>query len=77
MPFERITTDPAVMGGQPTIRGMRFPVKTVIRMVAGGMTIAQIVDEHPDLSEADITEALEFAAASLDADSYLPLSQPA
>jgi uncharacterized protein (DUF433 family) len=75
--FERITADPAIMGGQPTIRGLRFPVKTVVRMVAGGMTIPQILDEHPDLSEEDVKSALEFAAASLDADIYLPLDEPA
>ena len=77
MAFERITVDPAVMGGQPTVRGLRFPVKTVVRMVAGGMTISQVLEEHPDLTENDVREALEFAAAALDGDSYLPLSEPA
>lgn len=77
MAFDRITADPDVMGGQPTIRGMRFPVKTVVRMVAGGMSTQQILAEHPDLEEDDIRQALEFAAASLEADVYLPLSHSA
>jgi Protein of unknown function (DUF433) len=47
--FERITTDLAVMGGLPCIRGLRFPVATVVAMVADGMTTDEILAEHPDL----------------------------
>lgn len=43
MTFERITIDPDVMGGMPTIRGLRIPVATVVAMVADGMTAAEIV----------------------------------
>lgn len=75
--FERITVDPTVMGGQPTIRGLRFPVKTVVRMVAQGMSNEQILAEHPDLEAADIRAALEYAAAALDAETYLPLAPSA
>lgn len=77
MKFERITAEPGKMNGQPCIRDLRFPVKTVVRMVAAGMTTEQILAEHPDLEDADIHQALEFAAASLDADSYLPLRRSA
>ena len=75
--FERITADPAVMSGQPTIRGMRFPVKTIVHMVAGGMSADQIIGEHPDLERDDIREALEYAAASLDAEVYFALAKTA
>lgn len=75
--FERINADPAVMGGQPTIRDLRFPVKTIVRMVAHGMSNQQILDEHPDLEIADIRAALEYAAAILDAETYLPLAHSA
>ncbi|WP_269189781.1 DUF433 domain-containing protein [Haloechinothrix halophila] len=64
-------------GGQPCIRGMRFPVKTIVHMVAQGMSTEQILAEHPDLEAEDVRQALEFAAASLDADSYLPLRHSA
>lgn len=77
MVFDRITATPGVMGGQPCIRGMRFPVKTVVHMVARGMSVEQILGEHPDLEEADVRPALEFAAASLDSDTYLPLRHSA
>jgi uncharacterized protein (DUF433 family) len=65
MSFERITIDPAVMGGMPCIRGMRMPVATVVAMVADGMTTAEIIDEHPDLTGEDISEALKYAAETL------------
>lgn len=77
MAFDRITATPGVMGGQPCIRDMRFPVKTIVHMVAQGMSTEQILDEHPDLESADIQQALEFAAVSLDSDTYLPLRHSA
>ncbi|MGO1193062.1 MAG: DUF433 domain-containing protein [Nesterenkonia sp.] len=77
MEFDRITYDPEIMGGQPVIRGMRFPVKTVVRMTAGGMSFSQILEEHPSLQEEDIRQALEYAAARLDGEHYHPLVQPA
>ncbi|GAA2102691.1 DUF433 domain-containing protein [Brevibacterium salitolerans] len=75
--FDRITTTPEIMDGQPTIRGMRFPAKTVVRMVAQGMTDEQIVAEHPDLEPEDIRAALRYAAAVLDSETYLPLTRTA
>jgi len=75
--FDRITADPGVMGGQPCIRGLRFPVKTVVHMIARGMSVEQVLAEHPDLEPEDVTEALEFAAVSLESDVYLPLRHSA
>jgi uncharacterized protein (DUF433 family) len=60
--FERITTDPERMGGLPCIRDLRFPVTTVVSMVADGMTFQQILAEHPDLENEDIRQALRYAA---------------
>ena len=65
MAFERITIDPAQMGGVPCIRGLRMPVATVVRMVAEGMTNEEILEEHPDLEREDIKEALRYAAAAV------------
>ena len=63
MSFERITVDPDRMGGVPCIRGLRFPVATVVEMVADGMSTEEIVAEHPDLEAADVAAALRYAAA--------------
>jgi uncharacterized protein (DUF433 family) len=65
MTFSRITTDPDVMGGQPTIRGLRMPVATVVAMVANGMAVGEIIAEHPDLTPEDVREALLYAAEAV------------
>lgn len=65
IPFPRITVRPNQMGGVPCIRGFRIPVSVVIDMVASGLTHEEILDLYPDLEEADITEALRFAAEAL------------
>ena len=62
MQFSRITIEPGKMDGQPCIRGMRITVATVLRMVAGGMTFQEILDDFPDLETEDIAEALRYAA---------------
>jgi uncharacterized protein (DUF433 family) len=65
MTFERITTDPDVMGGLPGIRGLRIPVATVIAMVADGMSTEEIITELPDLTPEDVREALLYAAEAV------------
>lgn len=65
MTFERITTDPDVMGGLPSIRGLRIPVATVVAMVADGMSTDQIIAELPDLTLEDVREALLYAAEAV------------
>jgi uncharacterized protein (DUF433 family) len=65
MPFERITINPRQMGGLPCIRGLRIPVTTVIGQLAAGRTHEEILADFPDLEEADIYAALEYAAAAV------------
>lgn len=60
------------MAGVPCIRGLRFPVATVVAMVADGMTNDEILTEHPDLEAEDISEALKFAALAVQ-ERQLPL----
>jgi uncharacterized protein (DUF433 family) len=62
--FERITVDPAQMGGMPCVRHPRMPAATVLRLLAGGVTELEILAEYPDLHTEDIGECLSFAAAS-------------
>jgi uncharacterized protein (DUF433 family) len=60
--FDRITFDPKVMGGRACIRGMRIPVSVIVGQVANGATTDEIRAEHPDIEEADIRQALQYAA---------------
>ena len=65
MTFERITIDPAQMGGVPCIRGMRIPVATVVGMVADVMSSPEILAAFPDLEAEDVREALRYAAEAV------------
>lgn len=60
--IERITLNPAVMGGKPTIRGMRVTVGTIIGLLAAGRSREEILDAYPYLENEDITAALAYAA---------------
>lgn len=58
--FDRITIDPAQMGGVPCIRHLRIPVATVVGLVAGRSTEQEILRDYPDLEAEDIRQALAF-----------------
>ena len=60
--FERITQDPAVMGGKPCIRGMRVTVGMIVGQIGAGRSIANILDDYPYLEHEDIAQALRYAA---------------
>jgi len=64
--FDRITINPAVMNGQPCIRGMRLTVRRVVEAVAIYPDRVGLKAEFPELEDEDIRQALEFAAFSLD-----------
>lgn len=64
--FDRITVDPAIMNGQPCIRGMRLTVKRVVESVAIYPDRTELMREYPELEPEDIRQALEFAASNLD-----------
>jgi uncharacterized protein (DUF433 family) len=61
--FDRITMDPDVMGGKPCIRGMRVTVGMIVEAMSAGRTIEQLLSDFPYIEEADIREALAFAAS--------------
>jgi uncharacterized protein (DUF433 family) len=60
--LERITMNPNVMGGKPCIRGMRVTVGMILESLAAGMTTEELLSHFPYLEEADIREALGYAA---------------
>jgi uncharacterized protein (DUF433 family) len=64
--LERITTDPAVLGGRPCIRGMRIRVKDILDLLASGASRKQILEDYPYLEDDDIAAALEYAAQYVD-----------
>jgi uncharacterized protein (DUF433 family) len=66
MHFSRITIEAGKMGGAPCIRGYRMPVAAILNQLGGGATHEQILEDFPFLEEADIREAIRFAAFSLE-----------
>jgi uncharacterized protein (DUF433 family) len=60
--LDRITHNPAVMGGKPTIRGLRVTVSTVVGLVAVGKSDNEILGAYPYLEAEDIRQALAYAA---------------
>jgi uncharacterized protein (DUF433 family) len=74
--FERITFDPAIMGGRACVRGMRISVSLVVNLVANGMGVEEILREYPALDAEDIREALRYAA-SLAGEEVYPLTAEA
>jgi uncharacterized protein (DUF433 family) len=64
--LDRITIEPGKCGGKPCIRGMRIRVKDVLALLAAGASHGEILEDYPDLEEADILAALGFAAEQSD-----------
>ena len=58
----RITIDPELCHGKPCIRGLRYPVETILELLSAGMTHEDILADYDDLEEQDILAALDFAA---------------
>ncbi len=63
--FTRITINPAVLNGQPIIRGTRITVRCVVEAAALYPDRAELKADYPALTDTDIEEALRFAALNL------------
>jgi uncharacterized protein (DUF433 family) len=71
--LHRITSDPAVCHGRPTVRGLRYPVESLLELLSAGMTIDEVLDDYPDLEREDILAALEFGALAAGGGRVVPL----
>ena len=58
----RITIDPEICHGKPTIRGLRYPVETILELLSSGMTVEEILADYEDLEGEDILAALHYTA---------------
>ena len=64
--LDRIVVDPNILVGKPVIKGTRIPVYLIIELIAGGMTIKDVVKEYPELREDDVKAALLYASKLLE-----------
>ncbi len=62
VPFDRISIDPTVCHGQACVKGTRIPVHQIVRMLANGDAVEDLLAEYPSLDRADIMACLDYAA---------------
>lgn len=60
---ERITTDPNICHGQACVKGTRIPVHQIVRMLANGDTVEDLLREYPSLAQEDVFACLDYAAS--------------
>ena len=71
--FERIVSDPGILGGKPCIKGTRISVEFILDLVASGGSRDDIVKAYPHLIPEDVEQAVRFAAESLKSDAVLTI----
>lgn len=71
--LERVVSDPAVCHGQPTVRGLRYPVAVLLELLSSGLTIEDVLEDYPDLEREDVLAALEFGAMTAGRSRTVPL----
>jgi uncharacterized protein (DUF433 family) len=60
--LDRITVNPNVCLGQPTIRGMRITVSVILKMLAAGESVQDVLEAYPELEAEDVHQAIQYAA---------------
>ena len=71
---DRITVDPAICHGRPVVRGLRYPVETILDLLSSGMTSDEILTDYGDLEREDILAVLAYAADVIRTKATDPLS---
>jgi len=66
VPFDRISIDPRICHGQACVKGTRIPVHQVVRMLANGDTVEDLLAEYPSLHREDVMACLDYAAELAD-----------
>lgn len=74
--MDRIVVDPAIVHGQPAVRGTRVPVAIVVGSLAGGMTYEEVEAEY-GVTRDDILACLDYAARSVSEERVFPLEREA
>jgi len=60
--LNRITINPSICHGKPTVRNMRYPVEMILDLLSSGMTASEIIEDYPPIEEDDIFACLAFAS---------------
>ena len=60
--LSRITMNPNICHGKPTVRNMRYPVTMILDLLSAGMSVEELIEDYPALERADISACLAFAS---------------
>ena len=71
--LSRITVNPKIMVGKPTIRGMRITVEQILRALAGGIAVSELLQDFPDLEKEDIQAVFAYAVNLVDEEQVFPV----
>jgi uncharacterized protein (DUF433 family) len=71
--LSRITINPKVMVGKPTIRGMRITVEQILRALAGGVTVNELLQDYPELEKEDMQAVFAYAVNLVDEEQVFPI----
>jgi uncharacterized protein (DUF433 family) len=71
--LSRITVDPKIMVGKPTIRGMRITVEQILRALAGGIAVNELLQDYPDLEKEDVQAVFAYAVNLVDEEQVFPV----
>ena len=72
---DRITIDPDVLVGKPTIRGLRISVEQILKALAAGVTTQALLQDYPELEEDDIKASLLYASQLVEEERVFSVSQ--
>ncbi len=73
--LHRITIDPDICHGKPTIRGLRYPVENMLELLASGMSVDEILHDYPDLEKNDFLACFAYAAKLTQVKSIYKIAQ--
>lgn len=59
--LKRITSDPEICHGKPVVRGLRYPVESLLELMSSGMSTEDLLSDYPDLEKEDFLACLEYA----------------
>jgi len=71
--LSRITINPKIMVGKPTIRGMRITVEQILRALSGGMSEKELLEEYPELEKEDFQAVFAYATGLVEEEQVFPL----
>jgi uncharacterized protein (DUF433 family) len=74
--IERIIVNPKIMGGKPIVKGTRIAVELLLKLLAQGMSFADILKDYPHLTKDDITAVLLYAAKVAGEEEIYPITAP-